>query len=51
MSGAKVVLAAMLATLACAGTVRAHHSGYMYATTPIWIEGRVVSFEIGRAHV
>jgi hypothetical protein len=45
MGKAKAVLAAVLATLACAGAVRAHHSGYMYSTTPIWIEGKVVSFE------
>lgn len=31
--------------LACGSTALAHHSGYMYSTTPIWIEGTVVSFE------
>lgn len=45
MAKARAVLATLLATLACVGTVRAHHSGYMYATTPIWIEGKVTSFE------
>lgn len=45
MGKARAVLATLLATLACVGTVRAHHSGYMYATTPIWIEGEVTSFE------
>ena len=34
-----------LAALACAGSVLAHHSGYMYQTTPMWINGTVTRFE------
>jgi hypothetical protein len=50
MGRANVVLAAVLTTLAGVGSAHAHHSGYMYATTPIWIEGRVVSFELRDPH-
>jgi hypothetical protein len=42
-------LAAALA-LVCAGSVRAHHSGYMYQTTPIWIAGTVTRFELKNPH-
>lgn len=38
------------AALACAGAVRAHHSGYMYQTTPIWISGSVTRVELKRPH-
>lgn len=34
-----------LATLAGIGSLQAHHSGLMYDTTPIWIEGTVTGFE------
>lgn len=44
------VVAAGLAALACAGAVRAHHSGYMYKTTPIWISGSVTRVEIKNPH-
>lgn len=37
--------AAALAALACAGSLQAHHSGYMFQTTPIWVKGTVVRFE------
>jgi len=37
--------AGALVVFAAAAPVRAHHSGYMYMTTPIWIEGTVVSVE------
>ena len=36
--------------LACADSVLAHHSGYMYQTTPIWISGAVIRFEPNRPH-
>jgi len=36
---------AALAVLACCGSAWAHHSGYMYQSTPIWLAGTVVSFE------
>jgi uncharacterized protein DUF6152 len=36
--------------LVCAGSVRAHHSGYMYQTTPIWIAGTVTRFELKNPH-
>lgn len=42
--------AAGLAALACAGSVRAHHSGFMYQTTPIWINGTVTRFEAKNPH-
>lgn len=42
-------VAAALA-LVCAGSVRAHHSGYMYQTTPIWIAGTVTRFELKNPH-
>ena len=41
---------AALAALACAGSVRAHHSGFMYQTTPIWISGTVTRFELKNPH-
>ena len=44
------VALAVLAALAGVGSVRAHHSGYMYQSTPIWIEGTVVSFERRNPH-
>jgi Family of unknown function (DUF6152) len=50
MNRAVAVSAAALAALACAGTVRAHHTGSMYETTPIWISGKVVSFERRNPH-
>lgn len=34
-----------LAALVCATALQAHHSGYMYETTPIWIAGTVVAVE------
>ena len=39
-----------LAVLACAGSVLAHHSGYVYQTTPIWINGSVTRFELKNPH-
>ena len=44
------VQVAALAALACAGSVRAHHSGFMYQTTPIWINGTVTRFELKNPH-
>ena len=41
---------AALAALACAGSVMAHHSGYVYQTTPIWIDGSVTRFELKNPH-
>ena len=46
----KTAALAGLATLACAGSVRAHHSGYVYQTTPIWITGTVTRFELKNPH-
>jgi hypothetical protein len=37
--------AAGLTALVCAASLRAHHSGYMYETTPIWVRGAVARFE------
>lgn len=39
------ICAGALAALVCAGSVRAHHSGSMYVTTPVWVKGTVVRFE------
>lgn len=44
------VWAAALATLAWAGALQAHHSGYMYATTPVWVKGTVVGVERVNPH-
>src|SRR5262245_49157086 len=41
---------ALAAALACAGSARAHHSGFMYQTTPIWINGTVTRFELKNPH-
>lgn len=39
------------ATLACAGPVAAHHSiSTVDITTPIWVKGTVVRYEIGNPH-
>lgn len=50
MNRAVAVSAAALVALACVGTIQAHHSGYMYETTPIWISGTVVSFDRRNPH-
>lgn len=39
-----------LAALAGAGALHAHHSGYVYETTPVWIAGTVVRFEHTNPH-
>ena len=50
MTKTATTLATALAVLACAGSARAHHSGYMYQTTPIWISGAVIRFELKNPH-
>lgn len=50
MRKAAAILAAGLAALACSGSARAHHSGYMYQTTPIWISGEVTRVELRNPH-
>jgi hypothetical protein len=50
MTKSTAVLAAGLAALACAASLQAHHSGYMYETTPLWIKGAVVGFEHVNPH-
>jgi hypothetical protein len=42
--------AAALAALIFSGSPQAHHSGYMYETTPVWITGTVVRFEDKNPH-
>jgi hypothetical protein len=42
--------AAGLAALACAGSVRAHHSYLAYQTTPFWLNGTVTGFELKNPH-
>src|SRR5262245_31678860 len=40
-----------LAALACAGSLGAHHSiSTVDITTPVWIKGTVVRYEIGNPH-
>jgi len=39
-----------LAALACAGSVQAHHSHFLYQTTPVWINGTVTHFELKNPH-
>ena len=46
----RVAVATGFAALTCAGSVLAHHSGYMYQTTPIWINGTVTRFELKNPH-
>ena len=50
MKTTAAIALAGLAALACAGSVLAHHSGYVYQTTPIWINGSVVRFELKNPH-
>ena len=50
MKTTAAIAIAGLAVLACAGSVLAHHSGYMYQTTPIWINGTVTRFELKNPH-
>jgi hypothetical protein len=48
----RVVFAATLAALTCAGSLRAHHSNISIdASTPVWVEGTVVRYEIVNPHV
>ena len=46
----RIAVAAGFAALTCAGSVLAHHSGYVYQTTPIWINGTVTRFELKNPH-
>jgi len=41
---------AAIAALAVGGLVQAHHTGFMYEQTPIWIKGTVVRFERVNPH-
>ena len=50
MSTKTLIGAAAIAVLVCAGSVRAHHSGFVYQTTPIWIDGTVSHFELKNPH-
>jgi hypothetical protein len=49
MKSRSATMAAALA-LVCAGSVQAHHSGFMYQTTPIWINGTVTRVELKNPH-
>lgn len=40
----------LLAGLACVAAVKAHHSGSMYVTTPVWVSGTVVGFDNVNPH-
>lgn len=42
--------AAALVALAASGSLRAHHSGGMFETAPIWVRGTVVRFERVNPH-
>lgn len=50
MRNATAIWIGTLAAIACAGTVRAHHSGSMYVTTATWIKGTVVRFDNVNPH-
>ena len=50
MRNRMALCAAALIALAGAGSLQAHHSGYMYATTPFWAKGAVVRFEHANPH-
>jgi len=39
-----------LAALVCVGPAAAHHSGYMYRTSPIWVKGAIIYFEHKNPH-
>lgn len=45
MRGTMAVCAAVITACMCAQPLQAHHSGFMYQTTPIWIKGTVVAFD------
>lgn len=48
---AAVISTAWLALLALAGTLGAHHSLIEFDTSaPIWVEGRVIRFEVANPH-
>jgi hypothetical protein len=47
----RVMLAATLAALTCGGSLRAHHSNITIdASTPVWVKGTVVRYEIVNPH-
>jgi hypothetical protein len=47
----RVMLAATLAALTCAGALRAHHSiSAIDTSTPVWVKGTVVRYEIVNPH-
>jgi hypothetical protein len=47
-----VILAATLAALTCGGPLRAHHSNISIdASTPVWVKGTVVRYEIVNPHI
>lgn len=51
MDGKLATWAVAITALVCVGSVRAHHSIRMIETsTPIWITGTVVRYEIGNPH-
>jgi hypothetical protein len=48
----RVILAATLAALTCGGSLRAHHSNISIdASTPVWVKGTVVRYELANPHV
>ena len=47
----RVILAATLAALTCGGSLRAHHSiSAIDTSTPVWVRGTVVRYEIVNPH-
>jgi hypothetical protein len=50
MSNTTATWVVALAALACPHLGDAHHSGYMYETTSVWVAGTVVSFERVNPH-
>lgn len=45
MKRTKAIWAAVLAALASAGSLHAHHTGNMYEQTALWVKGTVVRFD------
>lgn len=40
----------MIGVLTHTGTLQAHHSGSMYETKPVWVQGTVISFKHANPH-
>lgn len=50
MKSTTAICTTVFAALICPGSIQAHHSGSVYATSPLWISGTVVDFEPTNPH-